>query len=94
MLDKLAGKKLKNALSKAVLTWQAYQHFLLGIYVVVRRGAGIPKIGEQGRGDQVIQFKVEIPKKLSSRQEELLRELAGELGENVREKRGLFGRKK
>ena len=48
------------------------------------------------RGDQVIQFKVEIPKKLTSRQEELLRELAGELGEAVKDKRsgGLFGRKK
>jgi len=63
--------------------------------VVVRRGQGVPHVGEHGRGDQVIQFKVEIPKKLTSRQEELLRELATELGEDgVREKRGLFGRKK
>jgi len=64
--------------------------------VFVRRGQGIPRIGEQGRGDHVIQFKVEIPKKLTSRQEELLRELAEELGENVhgKEKRGLFSRKK
>jgi len=63
--------------------------------VVVRRGQGIPHVGESGRGDQVIQFKVEIPKKVSGRAEELLRELATELGENVKaEKRGLFGRKK
>lgn len=63
--------------------------------VVVRRGQGIPHVGERGRGDHVVQFAVEIPKKLSSRQEELLRELATELGEEgVREKRGLFGRKK
>jgi molecular chaperone DnaJ len=62
--------------------------------VFVRRGQGIPKIGESGRGDQVIQFKVEIPKKLSAKQEDLLRELADELGETVKEKRGLFGRKK
>ncbi len=62
--------------------------------VFVRRGHGIPRVGEQARGDQVIQFKVEIPKKLNARQEELLRELAVELGENVKEKRGLFGRKK
>lgn len=63
--------------------------------VIVRRGGGIPKIGEKGRGDHVIQFKVEIPKKLSARQEELMRELAAELGEDVKaEKRGLFGRKK
>ncbi|MEJ7596480.1 MAG: molecular chaperone DnaJ [Kofleriaceae bacterium] len=62
--------------------------------VIVRRGQGIPRVGEAGRGDQVIQLKVEIPKKLTSKQEELLRELATDLGENVKEKRGLFGRKK
>ena len=64
--------------------------------VIVRRGQGIPRVGEQGRGDHVVQLKVEIPKKLSARQEELLRELATELGEdNVKaERRGLFGRKK
>ena len=62
--------------------------------VLIRRGCGIPKIGAAGRGDQVIQFKVEIPKKLSAKQESLLRELATDLGEEVREKRSLFGRKK
>jgi molecular chaperone DnaJ len=64
--------------------------------VIVRRGQGVPHVGASGRGDQVIQFKVEIPKKLSSRQEELLRELATELGEDgvKSEKRGLFTRKK
>jgi molecular chaperone DnaJ len=63
---------------------------------MVRRGQGIPRVGEHGRGDQVILFKVEIPKKLSSRQEELLRELATELGEDgvKPEKRGLFSRGK
>ncbi len=63
--------------------------------VLVRRGQGIPRVGEAGRGDQVLQFKVEIPKKLTPRQEELMRELAVELGETVKpEKRGLFNRKK
>jgi molecular chaperone DnaJ len=62
--------------------------------VMVRRGQGIPHVGESGRGDQVIQFKVEIPKKLTSKQEEILRALAAELGEDVKEKRGLFSRKK
>jgi molecular chaperone DnaJ len=64
--------------------------------VVVRRGQGIPRVNESGRGDHVIQFKVEIPKKLTSRQEELMRELAVELGDaaGTKEKRGLFGRKK
>jgi molecular chaperone DnaJ len=64
--------------------------------VIVRRGQGIPHVGEHGRGDHVIQIKVDIPKKLTAKQEELLRELATELGEeHVRaEKRGLFSRKK
>ncbi len=62
--------------------------------VIVRRGEGIPKIGEASRGDHAVMFKVEIPKKLTSKQEELMRQLAEELGENVKEKRGLFGRKK
>jgi len=62
---------------------------------VVRRGAGIPRIGKPGRGDQVVRFKVEIPTKLSARQSELLRELASEMEEDVKpEKRGLFSRLK
>jgi molecular chaperone DnaJ len=64
--------------------------------VIVRRGQGVPRVTASGRGDHVIQFHVEIPRKLSARQEELLRELATELGEDhlKPEKRGLFGRKK
>jgi molecular chaperone DnaJ len=59
------------------------------------RGKGIPRLRAAGRGDQVLQFKIEIPRKLTPRQEELMRELASELGESVRaEKRGLFSRKK
>src|SRR5688572_10454542 len=44
--------------------------------LIVRRGAGVPHVGEHGRGDHIIQLVVDIPKKLTSRQEELLRELA------------------
>ena len=62
--------------------------------VTVRRGQGIPRVGQGGRGDQVIMWKVEIPKKLTTKQQDLLRELATDLGEDVKEKRGLFGRKK
>jgi molecular chaperone DnaJ len=62
--------------------------------VLVRRSQGIPRVGQSGRGDHVIQWKVEIPKKLSAKQQDLLRELASDLGEDVKEKRGLFGRKK
>ncbi len=60
---------------------------------IVRRGHGIPHVGDKARGDQVVRFHVEIPKKLTSRQEELLRELATELGDEgvSKEKRGFFG---
>jgi molecular chaperone DnaJ len=61
---------------------------------IVRRGQGIPRVGESGRGDHVVRFKVEVPKKLNARQEELLRELAAELGDDVKEKRSFFGRSK
>lgn len=62
---------------------------------IVRKGQGVPRVGKPGRGDHVIRFKVEIPTKVSGRQAELLRELATELGEDVKaEKRGLFGRLK
>jgi molecular chaperone DnaJ len=60
---------------------------------VVRKGAGVPRLGKQGRGDQVVRWKVEIPTKLSARQNELLRELATELDEDVKaEKKGLFSK--
>lgn len=60
---------------------------------IVRRGQGVPRIGRPGRGDQVVELKVEIPTKLSPREAELLREIAAEKEEEVKEpKRGLFGR--
>jgi len=39
-------------------------------------GKGVPHIRGYGRGDLLLQVQVEIPKKLTKRQEELLRELA------------------
>jgi molecular chaperone DnaJ len=69
--------------------------------VIVRRGCGIPRVNEEGRGDHVLQVKVDIPKKLSARGEELMAELAKELegatpgGGGKKDKGGgLFGRKK
>jgi molecular chaperone DnaJ len=40
------------------------------------RGKGIPDVNGRGRGDELIEVVVETPRKLSDRQEELLRELA------------------
>jgi molecular chaperone DnaJ len=64
--------------------------------VNVRKGQGIPRLDGYGRGDHVVRFQVVIPKQLSDRAKELLRELAAEAGETLNEpaKRTLFGRKK
>jgi molecular chaperone DnaJ len=63
---------------------------------VVRRGAGIPRLDGYGRGNQILHFTVVVPKSLTDRQRELLKEFAAEQGEEVNEpsKRSLFGRKK
>lgn len=67
--------------------------------VTIRRGEGIPRLSRRGgKGDHVVQFKVEIPTKLSDRESELLRELATESGVDAggkkKKKKGLFGRKR
>jgi molecular chaperone DnaJ len=65
--------------------------------MLVRRGAGIPRPNGHGRGQQVIHLKVEIPKSLSSRQRELLRQLAAEGGDKCQDdggRSGFFSRKK
>ncbi len=37
-------------------------------------GKGIPRVGGYGRGDEIVRIKVEIPRRLTERQKELLRE--------------------
>ncbi|MBI4508496.1 MAG: molecular chaperone DnaJ [Deltaproteobacteria bacterium] len=62
---------------------------------VIRRGAGIPRLDGGGRGNHVVQVRVEVPRSLTERQKELLREFAAEAGESVEEaRRSFFGRKK
>ena len=49
------------------------------------KGRGMPRVGGGGsRGDLIVHVGVEVPKKLSKRQKELLRELADELGDAKR----------
>ncbi len=45
------------------------------------RGKGIPHLSGQGRGDQLVQVTVEVPRQLNKRQKELLEELSESLGE-------------
>ncbi|MEM3737586.1 MAG: molecular chaperone DnaJ [Candidatus Bathyarchaeia archaeon] len=55
------------------------------------KGRGLPKLGEFGRGDELVKVHVQVPTKLSERQIALLRELAKEMGEDVAvKKRGFF----
>ncbi len=60
--------------------------------VKLLRGEGVARLDGRGKGDQVIRFRVEVPRTLSSRAKELLRELAEEMGDEVPERRGLFSR--
>lgn len=54
--------------------------------LVVRRDQGIPHLDGHGRGDHLIRFQVEVPRKLSDKQAKILREFAAELGEEMGEK--------
>jgi molecular chaperone DnaJ len=64
--------------------------------VVVRNGKGVPRVGARGAGDHIVRFAVEIPKKMSAREKELLKEIAEERGETVGDGKrgGIFSRAK
>ena len=47
------------------------------------RGRGVPHVEGRGRGDLLVQVVVDTPTDLTPEQEELLRQLAGERGEDV-----------
>ncbi|GBE06663.1 MAG TPA: molecular chaperone DnaJ [Nitrospirae bacterium] len=47
------------------------------------KGKGVPRLGGYGRGDQYVTVYVDVPKKLSKRQKELLNEFADVSGEDV-----------
>lgn len=54
------------------------------------KGKGIQKLSGGGRGDQYVRVVVEVPKSLTKRQKELLKELDGELTDKQYEKRKGF----
>lgn len=49
------------------------------------KGRGIPRVGGQQRGDQIVSVYIDVPKKLTPRQKELLEEFAAIEGENMDE---------
>jgi molecular chaperone DnaJ len=53
---------------------------------------GLPRLGQAGRGALRVNVTLDVPKKLSSREQELLREYAALRGEAVLDERGLFRR--
>jgi len=53
-------------------------------------GRGLPRAGRRGRGDLLVQLFVEVPTRLTARQEALLRELAELEGTNVPDRRRSF----
>ncbi|HSK48592.1 MAG TPA: molecular chaperone DnaJ [Coriobacteriia bacterium] len=48
------------------------------------KGRGMPRFGGSGRGDLIVHLGVDVPKKLTKRQKELMRELATEFGDETR----------
>lgn len=50
------------------------------------KGEGMPHLGRGGKGDQMVRVLIEVPKKLSKKQKEILEEF-----EKEKEKKGLFG---
>lgn len=54
------------------------------------KGQGMPDPRQRGRGDLLVQVSLEIPKKLTKRQQQLLRELAEEEQTNVSPQRKTF----
>lgn len=47
------------------------------------KGKGIQKLGSQSRGDQIVKVYIDVPKKLTARQKELLEEFARISGDDV-----------
>ncbi|MFW6365186.1 MAG: molecular chaperone DnaJ [Spirochaetota bacterium] len=54
------------------------------------KGQGLPYLGSHGKGDQHVRVNVEIPKKLTNRQKEILREFARLSGEQFDEARPFY----
>jgi molecular chaperone DnaJ len=54
------------------------------------RGQGMPRRGGRGRGDTIVRVVVEVPRKLTPKQEELLRELAKTEEANIGAERKSF----
>jgi len=59
------------------------------------RGKGVPHLNERGKGDLIVEIRVQTPNKLSKQQKELLRQLSETMTvENTPTSRGIFDKVK
>jgi molecular chaperone DnaJ len=59
------------------------------------RGKGVPHLNSHGKGDLIVEVRVQTPGKLSKQQKDLLRQLAETIAvENTPASRGLFSKVK
>ena len=54
------------------------------------KNRGIPHLNDKGKGDQFVKITIEVPKKLSKEQKEIIHQLDASTGENNYEKRKSF----
>ena len=59
--------------------------------VLAVAGEGLPDLRSERRGDLLVHLKVELPKKLKKKEEELLRQIAEDKDLKVMKKKGFFG---
>ena len=59
------------------------------------RGKGVPHLNSHGRGDLLVEVRVQTPAKLTKQQKELMRQLANSISvENTPQARGIFDKMK
>lgn len=54
------------------------------------KGEGIPKVGSSGRGDQLVEVEIDVPKKLSDAERAAIEELAQATGQTPKGKKSLL----
>ena len=92
-LQALLGGEIEvdTVTGQSKLTVQPGSHDGTEVHV---HGEGVPALRGGRRGDLIYHLRVEFPKKLTKKEEELLREIAKDKGVEVLETSGFFGRRK
>jgi len=80
LVDTIYGKKIKLKVPAGTSSGQIFR----------LKGQGLPYLGSYGKGDQHVRVNIDIPKKLSARQKELLKEFAKISGEAFDQSRPFY----